>query len=93
MKKSSGTKPKTFGINFENTSVQSVRDIVNFYKKHPSITKMKQVVKTVNETEIKNLRNLDIKKASSTETIPPKLRLVSVLNTFSRFMKGLSKTK
>ena len=92
MKKSSGTKPKTFGINFENTSVQSVRDIVN-YKKHPSITKMKQLVKTVNETEIKNLRNLDIKKASSTETIPPKLRLVSVLNTFSRFMKGLSKTK
>ena len=27
--KSSDTKPKTFGINFENTKVQSVRDIVN----------------------------------------------------------------
>ena len=28
--------------------------------------------KTVNETEIKNLRNLDIKKASGIDTIPPK---------------------
>ena len=63
---SSGTKPKTFGTNFENTSVQSARDIVSSYKNHPSIIKIKQVVngsdvsdserfssKTVNESEIK----------------------------------------
>ena len=42
VEKSSGTKRKTFGTNFENTSVQSVRDIVNSYKNHPSIIKMKQ---------------------------------------------------
>ena len=29
VEKSSGTKSKTFGTNFENTSVQSIRDIVN----------------------------------------------------------------
>ena len=40
--KSSGTK--TFGTNFENNSVWSVRDIVNSYKNHPSIIKIKQVV-------------------------------------------------
>ena len=68
--KSSGTKPK----NFENTSVDSVRDIVRSYKNHPSIIKTKQVVngshvsnserfsfKTVKESEIKDhLKNLDI---------------------------------
>ena len=42
VEKSSDTK--TFGTNFENTSVQSVRDIVNSYKNHPSIIKIKQVV-------------------------------------------------
>ena len=44
VEKSSGTTPKTFGINFENISVQSVKDIVNSYKNHSSITKIKQVV-------------------------------------------------
>ena len=66
VEKSSGTK--TFGINFENTSVQSVRDFVNSYKNHPSIIKIKQVVngsdvfdserfffKTVNDSGIKDL--------------------------------------
>ena len=85
VEKSSDTK--TFGINFKNTSVQFVRDIVNSYKNHPSIIKIKQVVngsnvsdserfsfKTINESEIKDLlKNLDIKKASSIDTIPPKL--------------------
>ena len=85
VEKSSDTKP--FGTNFENTSVQSVRDIVNSYKNHPSIIKTKQVVngsnvsdserfsfKTVNESEMKDLlKNLDIKKASGIDTIPPKL--------------------
>ena len=84
VEKSSDTK--TFGINFKNTSVQSVRDIVNSYKNHPSIIKIKQVVnesnvsdserfsfKTINESEIKDhLKNLDIKKASGIDTIPPK---------------------
>ena len=72
--RSSGTKPKTFGTNFENTSVDSVRDIVSSYKNHPSIIKTKQVVngshvsnserfsfKTVKESEIKDHpKNLDI---------------------------------
>ena len=85
VEKSSDTK--TFGTNFENTSVQSVRDIVNSYENHPSIIKIKQVVngsnvsnserfsfKMVNENEIKDLlKNLDIKKASGIDTIPPKL--------------------
>ena len=66
VEKSSDTK--TFGINFKNTSVQPVRDIVNSYKNHPSIIKIKQVVngsnvsdsqrfsfKTINESEIKDL--------------------------------------
>ena len=44
VKNRSGTKPKTFGINFENTSLQSVRDIANSYRNHPSIIKIKQVV-------------------------------------------------
>ena len=85
VEKSSGTK--TFETNFENTRVQSVRDIVNSYKNHPSIIKIKQVVngsdvsdserfsfKMVNESEIKDLlKNLDIKKASGIDPIPPKL--------------------
>ena len=66
VEKSSDTK--TFGANFKNTSVQSVRHIVNSYKNHPSIMKIKQVVngsdvsdserfsfKTLNESEIKDL--------------------------------------
>ena len=44
VEKSNSTKPKTFGTNFENTTVQFVRDIVNSYKNHPSIIKIKQVV-------------------------------------------------
>ena len=69
VEKSGGTKPKTFGITFENTKVQSVRDIVNYYKNHSSIIKIGQVVngsnvsdterfffKTVNENEIKDLK-------------------------------------
>ena len=85
VEKSSDTK--IFGINFKNTSVQSVRDIVTSYKNHPSIIKIKQVVngfnvsdserfsfKTINESEIKDLlKNLDIKKVSGIDTIPPKL--------------------
>ena len=85
VEKSSDTK--TFGINFKNTSVHSVRDIVNSYKSHPSILKIKQVVngsnvsdserfsfKTISESEIKDLlKNLDIKKASGIDTIPSKL--------------------
>ena len=85
VEKSNGTK--TFETNFENTSAQSVRDIVNSYKNHPSIIKIKQVVngsdvsdserfsfKTVNESEIKDLlKNLDIKKASNIHTVTPKL--------------------
>ena len=87
VEKSIGTKPKTFGTNFENTSVQSVRDIVNYYKNHSSIIKIKQLVngsdvsdierisfKTVNESEIKELlKNLDVKKESGIDIIPPKL--------------------
>ena len=38
VEKSSDTK--IFGINFKNTSVQSVRDIANSYKNHPSIKKL-----------------------------------------------------
>ena len=74
VEKSSDTK--TFGTNFENTNVQSVRDIINSYKNHPSIIKNKQVVngsnvsdserfsfKTVNKSDIKDLlKNLDIKR-------------------------------
>ena len=85
VEKSSGTK--TFSTNFESINVQSVRDIANSYKNHPSIIKIKQVVngsdvsdserfsfKTVNESKIKDLlKNLDIKKASGIDTIPPKL--------------------
>ena len=93
LKRSSGTKPKIFDITFENTSVQSVGDIVNSYSNHKNILKIKQVVndgsyvsdserfsfKTVNETEIKKLlKNLAIKNASSTDTIPLKLINLSV---------------
>ena len=66
--------------------LQSVRDIVNSYKNHPSILKIRQVVngsdvsdserfsfKTVNESEIKDLlKNIDIKRRDI-DTIPPKL--------------------
>ena len=74
VEKSSGAKIRTVGINFENTSVQSVRDFVNSYRNPSNNIEFKQVVngsdvsdserfsfKTVNETKIKNLRNLDIK--------------------------------
>ena len=44
VEKSNATKAKTFGINFENTNVQSVRDIVISYRNHASIIKIKQVV-------------------------------------------------
>ena len=85
--KSSGSTPNTSGINFENTRVQSVRDIFNSYKNHPSNIKIKQVVNgsddsyserfsfnSVNENEIKDLlKNLDVKKASDIDTMPPKL--------------------
>ena len=47
--KSSDTK--TFGINFKNTSVQSVRDIVNSYKNHRRIIKIKQVVNGSNVSD------------------------------------------
>ena len=45
--KSSDTKT----LNFKNTSVQSVRDIVNSYKNHPSIIKIKQVVNGSNVSD------------------------------------------
>ena len=77
--KSSGAKPKTFAANLENTSVQSVRGILNSCKNHPTIIKIKKVVngsdtsdserfpfKTFNESEIKDLlENVDIKEASA----------------------------
>ena len=63
---------------FENTSVHSVRDIVNSSKNHPNIIKIVNVAnrfdvsdserfsfKTVNASKIKDLlKNLDIKKTS-----------------------------
>ena len=84
---SRGTKPKTFGTNSGSTSVHSVKDIVNSYRNHPSVIKIKQVVngsdvsdserfsfKTVNGNEIKDLlKNLDIKKASGNDTMSRKL--------------------
>ena len=104
VEKSSGTKPKTFTTNFENTSVQSVEDIVNSYRNHPTIIKIKQVVngsyvcnserfsfQTVNETKIKDLlKNLDIKKASGIDTIPPKLVKLSVDFLTSLLIKAIS---
>ena len=89
VEKCSGTKPKTFSTNFENT-YSLVTDVVNSYKNHPRIIKLKQVVngsavpeserfssKTVNEIEIKDLlKNLGTIKASNIDSIPPKfLRL------------------
>ena len=81
VEKSSDTK--TFGINFKNTSLQSVRDIVNSYKNHPSIIKIKQVVngsnvsdserfsfKTISESEIKDLlKNLHYSQKPSTRVL------------------------
>ena len=91
VEKSSGTKPETFGTNVENTTIQSIRDIVNSYKNHPSIIKYKQVVngsdvsdskrfsfKTIKKKEIKyHLKNLHIKNASGIDIIPPKLAKLS----------------
>ena len=39
VEKNRGTKPKTFGTNLRNTSVHSVRNIVNSYKNHRIIIK------------------------------------------------------
>ena len=85
------------------TIVQSVRDIVNSYKNHPSIIKIKQVVngsdisdserfsfKTVNESEIKDLKNLDIKKASGIDAIPPKLVKLSADLLTPLFTKAIT---
>ena len=47
VEKSSDTKT----LNFKNTSVHSVRDIVNSYKTHPSIIKTKQVVNGSNVSD------------------------------------------
>ena len=94
VEKYSGNKPKTFGINFENTSLQSVREIVNSYRNYLSIIKIKQVVngsdvseserfsfRTVNATGIGNLLgNLDIEKVSGIDAIPPKL--INILSSF-----------
>ena len=62
----------------------------NSYWYHPSIIKTKQAVngsdvfdserlsfKVLNETETKNLRNLDVKKISGIDTIHPKLKKLS----------------
>ena len=37
VEKSSCIKPKTFGVDFENTNIRSIGDIVNSYKNHLSI--------------------------------------------------------
>ena len=84
--------------------MQSVRDIVNSYKNHPSIIKIKQVVnrsdvsdserfsfQTVNENEIKDLlKNLHIKKASGIDTIPPKLVKLSAGFLIPLFTKAIN---
>lgn len=86
-KKAVALNQKDFGKNSENTNIQFVRDIVNPYKSHLSMIKIEQVVngsnvsdnerfsfKVINETETKDiLKNLDIKKASGIDAIPPKL--------------------
>ena len=87
VEKSNATKAKTFGINFENTNVQSVRDIVISYRNHASIIRIKQAVngsnvsdsesffsfKTLNETQIKNhLINLDINTTKERDWTPIK---------------------
>ena len=51
VEKSIGTKPKTFGINFERTSVHSIRDTTNCYRNHPSFIKIKQVVNVSNVSD------------------------------------------
>ena len=82
----------------------SVRDIVNSHKNHPSILKIAQVVnecdvsdserfsfKTVNETEIEDLlKNLDIKKASGFDTMPPKLVKLSADFLTPLLTKGIN---
>ena len=104
VEKSSAIKAKTLNTNFENTSMQPVRDIANFYKNRPSTVKAKQIVngsdvcdnerfsfKTVNETEIINvLRILDIKKESDVDTIPPNLVKVSANVLFLLLTKAIN---
>ena len=91
LKKVVALNQKTFDINFESTSVQLVRDIVNSFRNHKSLVKIKQVVNgfdvsyserfSFNETEIKNLRrNLDIKKSSGIDAIP--LKLIKLSDNF-----------
>ena len=62
VEKSSGTKPKAFGTNFENTSVHSVRDIANSYKNHPSIIKIKQVVNGSDVSDVKDFASKGLMK-------------------------------
>ena len=84
-----------FGKTSESTSVQSVKDIGNSYKNHPSIIKIKQVangsdnsdserfsLKTVNETEIK--------KTSGIDAIPPKLIKLSAKFLTALLMKAIN---
>ena len=61
VEKSSDTKPKTFRTNFETTSVQSVRDIANCYKNHPTIIKIKE---EVNGSDVFNGERLSFKMAN-----------------------------
>ena len=61
IEKSSDTKPKTFRTNFETTSAQSVRDIANCYKNHPSIIKIKE---EVNGSDVFNGERLSFKTAN-----------------------------
>ena len=104
VEKNSAIKAKTLNINFENTSMQPVSDIANFYKNCRSTVKVKQVVngsdvcdserfslKTVNETEIKNfLRILDIKKESDVDKIPSNLVKVSANVLFLLLTKAIN---
>ena len=89
VEKGNGTIPKIFDTNFENTSEQSVRDIVNSSKNNSSMFLIGSDVpyskrfafKMVNDTDGKDfLRNLDRKKANCIDTIP--LKLVKLLADF-----------
>ena len=66
VEKCSGIKPRHFNVNFENTIMQSIKDIVNCYENPPSIIKITQAMngsdvpdsekfsfKTVNELKLK----------------------------------------
>ena len=102
--KCSGTKPKTFTTNFENTC-SLVTDVVTSYKNHPRIIKLRQVVnesavpeserfssKTVNEIEIKDLlENLGTKKASNIDSIPPKFLRLSADFLTSLLTKAINR--